>query len=416
MNEPTTISHADPMALNLAAFFGLGGDDPLYVMVGASALAEINVDGVLVPDWTMARVRDAAVKAKDDPNVAAVVLNIDCPGGYVRGMDDMVSALRELGAAKPVYAVTSRATSGGYWAACMAREIAATPNAVVGSIGVMGTVVYDTSKMLADKGIVPHVAASSDYKSLGVPGLPVTDEQMKIERDLVDDMAAAFFGDVSVARRMTGDQVKALNAAVMTGNRAASIGLVDRVVQSKAAYVAELATKYPAAAMAPAINPNAGRVPGTTAARAAGAIHMTESNTNAPAQDTNAQAAATSPEAKPAPATPEQLAAVIDDEAFCFKAIKSGWTEAKAFAEWAKHIKAQQVAQAAKPTTPATVPAVETGTRPNVTEDAPGSAVSRASEFFAACAANPTKSPAAIRDEMFSAVELATVTRNRKSN
>lgn len=398
MNEPTTISHAEPMAMDWAEFFG--EESPLYQMAGASALAVVPVSDVLVPGLTMKRCEDAMRAAASDPNVGAVVLDVDCPGGYVRGMDDMVSAMRELAAAKPVYAFASRATSGGYWAACMAREIAATPNAVVGSIGVMGGSFWDVSKMLADKGISVRTAASSQYKAMGMPGVPITDEMFAVEQRLVDDMAAAFFGDVAKSRRMTVEQVKSLNAEVVTGQRAYALGLVDRVVSSKAAYINELAAKYPTKSN------TAGRVPGLTAARAAGATAMSDNSiTDAPAtgETTPAQSAAPAPVAQPAPATAEQLAAAIDDPAYCFACIREGKTLTDALTGYVKHLKAKPATPAAA--APASEPAA-TGVRPVAT----GSplAMARAPEFLAKCASG-TDVRVAMR-QMFTADELRPVT------
>ena len=79
-------------------------------------------------------------KAEMDPEVKAVILRINSPGGGVTASDlihhEIKSFKKRTGI--PVYSNTlSLAASGGYYIACATDEIYATPSSMIGSIGVI---------------------------------------------------------------------------------------------------------------------------------------------------------------------------------------------------------------------------------------------------------------------------------------
>lgn len=113
-------------------------------------VAVMPIRGMLTPDsevlerwmgWTtFAGIEAAAAELAASEDVAAVVLEINSPGGLVIGLDGAVAALAALRAAKPVYAfVSPLAASGAYWLAVQAATVAVAPGAWVGSIGAMQT-------------------------------------------------------------------------------------------------------------------------------------------------------------------------------------------------------------------------------------------------------------------------------------
>ncbi len=76
-------------------------------------------------------------RLKADPNVKAVVIRVDSPGGSALASDQIWRAIRQLAQAKPVVAsMGDVAASGGYYVAAGAEEIFATPMTLTGSIGI----------------------------------------------------------------------------------------------------------------------------------------------------------------------------------------------------------------------------------------------------------------------------------------
>ena len=80
---------------------------------------------------------EAIRKAEDDPQVKAIVLRVDSPGGSALASDLIWRELQRC--KKPVIASMSDvAASGGYYISMGARKIFAQPGTLTGSIGVVG--------------------------------------------------------------------------------------------------------------------------------------------------------------------------------------------------------------------------------------------------------------------------------------
>lgn len=91
------------------------------------------------------------------PDIDALVLATDTPGGSVAGMEELTTIIKTVGASKPIVAyVSDMAASCGYWIASCCREIIANhATATVGSIGVMCTI-QDMSEYFEKQGIKIH--------------------------------------------------------------------------------------------------------------------------------------------------------------------------------------------------------------------------------------------------------------------
>ena len=153
---------------------------------------------------------DALREAGERPDIKAVFLDIDSPGGTVAGTPELAAAVASLNARKPVYAFSSGLMcSAAYWVASQARAIYATPSAQVGSIGVVQAVV-DHSAAIEKAGIKVEVFSVGKYKAMGAPGTPLTDEQ----RELISSNLAEIAGEFHTAVLARG---RAIPAEAMEG-------------------------------------------------------------------------------------------------------------------------------------------------------------------------------------------------------
>jgi len=201
---------------------------PVYGVINYHAdwlselLGEATVDGI----------RGALADALNDPQVNAIVLDIDSPGGTVAGMTELASELRSIrGGAKPIVAMANTmAASAAYWLASAADEIVATPSAQVGSIGVYA-MHQDISGMLAQDGIDITLISAGPHKVDGNMFEPLTDEARADIQDKVDASYSQFLGDVAAGRRLSVDAVRGDfgGGRVLTAEAAAKVGMVDRV-------------------------------------------------------------------------------------------------------------------------------------------------------------------------------------------
>ena len=76
--------------------------------------------------------------AENNPNVRAIILSINSPGGSVVSSQEMANSVKNC--SKPIVAwIRDSGASGAYWVASSADKIVASPLSLTGSIGVTAT-------------------------------------------------------------------------------------------------------------------------------------------------------------------------------------------------------------------------------------------------------------------------------------
>lgn len=162
--------------------------------------------GLLACDMekTAAAVREAAADSK----VGVILLHVDSPGGSVNGTPELADAVREAAACKQVYAFTpGLACSAAYWVASQADAIYTAPSARLGSIGVLMPLL-DTSAALAKSGIVVDVIAAGKYKSTGLAGTSLSEEQRTLLRAQVEETWDTFKKAVTSRRGIAPEDME----------------------------------------------------------------------------------------------------------------------------------------------------------------------------------------------------------------
>jgi capsid assembly protease len=165
--------------------------------------------------------------AINNPDVNAVLLQIDSPGGSVLGVNEAASqvfAARNQG--KPIVALAEgMAASAAYLVGSQADEFYATEGAIVGSIGVVMRIDSDERQKL-NEGIDPVIIKTGKFKAVG--NGPVTDEQKAHLQETVNDYFSKFQMAVSRARPMANmDEVS--TGEVWVGAKAQGKGLIDGI-------------------------------------------------------------------------------------------------------------------------------------------------------------------------------------------
>jgi signal peptide peptidase SppA len=144
-----------------------------------------------------------------DPNVDAVVLEIESPGGSVFGVPEAWEEIRKAAKVKPVVAIAnSVAASAAYYLMSAASEAWITPSGMVGSVGVFALHV-DESKALEAAGERWDfiVATDSPFKVEGNPTVPLTKEAREyLQRD-VDRYMGMFVDHVAKGRGVSTSAV-----------------------------------------------------------------------------------------------------------------------------------------------------------------------------------------------------------------
>lgn len=183
--------------------------------------------GVTLPDLAK-NIRAAA----NDPSVDAVLLAIDSPGGTVAGTTEVATAVEYARSKKPVVAyVQDLMASAAYWIGAQADKVyASNALAQIGSIGVYGGVIFDTSAMAEKQGVKTYVIKAGENKSFGEFGSKVSAEQVAIAQSRVDQIHAHFKAAVQAGRKMSAGQVEQVSdGRVFLAADALRAGLVDGI-------------------------------------------------------------------------------------------------------------------------------------------------------------------------------------------
>ncbi len=171
-------------------------------------------------------------KAEDDPQVKAVVLRINSPGGSVAASETMYAEIERFrhDSGKPIVVSMSEvAASGGYYIALAADRIYAQPSSITGSIGVLIQTI-NFAEGMRRVGIESRTVTSGSNKDMASPLEPMQEEHYAILQSTVDEFYVSF-RELVVSQRgqaLAQSRVDMLtDGRVFTGAQALEHGLVD---------------------------------------------------------------------------------------------------------------------------------------------------------------------------------------------
>jgi ClpP class serine protease len=163
----------------------------------------------------------------------SIVIAIDSPGGVVSGLNETVKAIQKLRKENPqvkvVAYVNEMAASAAYALACSCEEILCPPSAILGSIGVISTMISQAEKNKRD-GYDVRLLTSGARKADGHVHAPLSDAAINVEQSRVDKLAKAFFTLAGKARGIPIATIEGFQAGIYLGKEAVSRKLADAVM------------------------------------------------------------------------------------------------------------------------------------------------------------------------------------------
>lgn len=175
-------------------------------------------------------------KALKSPQIKAVVIRLDTPGGSAFASEKIRQHILDLKNAgkKVVVSMASTSASGGYWIASAADHIVASPSTLTGSIGIFG-LFASADKALNKIGIYNDGVGTSPLSTI-TPARALDPKLADIMQIGIERGYQQFLSVVSAGRNMTVQQVDAVaQGRVWTGVDAKSLGLVDELGDLKQA-------------------------------------------------------------------------------------------------------------------------------------------------------------------------------------
>ncbi len=190
----------------------LGGEQPPGTIGGASTSALLE-------------------QARLNPNVKAVVLRVNSPGGGVYPSEQIrreVDALKVAG--KPVVvSMANVAASGGYWIAMTADSIWADEATITGSIGIYG-LLMTYPELFNNLGIHTDGVGTTKWVGAFSPDKQLDPEFADLIQSNIEYGYRQFIGSVAAARNLDIDMVDRIaRGRVWTAKQAHDLGLIDQL-------------------------------------------------------------------------------------------------------------------------------------------------------------------------------------------
>jgi signal peptide peptidase SppA len=223
-----------------ASSMGASGSNPRAGYDVAQGVAIIPVSGTLVHKLGTVRpysgmtgydgIRQNLLMALADPEVKAIILDIDSPGGEASGCFDLVDTIYKARGMKPIWAIVDEmAYSAAYAIASAADRIIVPRTGGTGSVGVV-IMHMDWSDALDEAGLKVTIITYGDHKADGNPyqRLP-KDVRERIQAD-INTMGDLFVSTVARNRNLSPEQVRETQALCYLGQKGVDAGLADEVM------------------------------------------------------------------------------------------------------------------------------------------------------------------------------------------
>lgn len=175
------------------------------------------------------KIAAAIRKARKDPDIVAIVLRVNSPGGSALASEVIWREMSLTKGTKPlVVSMGDYAASGGYYISCIADTIVAQPTTITGSIGVFG-LLFNAQNMFKNKlGITFDTVKTGHYPEIGSYSRPMSDGEKEIVHQEIEKIYSTFVDHVAKGRGLTNSFVDSIGQGrVWSGTDAVRLGLVD---------------------------------------------------------------------------------------------------------------------------------------------------------------------------------------------
>jgi signal peptide peptidase SppA len=174
--------------------------------------------------------RDFAA-ALADPDVLAILLDVDSPGGAIGGLETLSEHIYSARGIKPIVAhAADTMASAAYWIGSAADTILAESTSIVGSIGVL-TVHQDVSRSDEKAGLKRTYITAGRYKAVGNDAEPLSTEARQQIQAQLDFFYGLFVNTVARNRGVDLDTAydSMADGRTFIGRQALEAGLIDSI-------------------------------------------------------------------------------------------------------------------------------------------------------------------------------------------
>nr|HPN84794.1 signal peptide peptidase SppA [Victivallales bacterium] len=207
----------------------------------SNKIALVEIKGMIIDAGggsSMWQIADSALivkqltRAQNDPDVKAVILYLDTPGGGVTAADNIYKKVLDVrnSGKKVVSYMNTMAASGGYYVAVGSDFVMAHRLCITGSIGVIMQT-YNYHSLLGKIGMHTETYKSGKMKDMLDGSRVRTEEEKVLAQKIVDKIYSEFADIVAKGRKnLPAEKIKTTeigDGRIFLGSEALELGMVD---------------------------------------------------------------------------------------------------------------------------------------------------------------------------------------------
>ena len=187
-------------------------------------------------------IRQNLITALADPDIDAIALDIDSPGGEVAGCFDLADTIYRARQVKPIWAILGENAFSAAYALASAADVITVPR--TGGTGSIGVIVMHVSlqEALKKQGIEVTLITKGDLKGEGSEMFNLTEDAFARIKADVDEVGDLFDRTVARNRGLSRKKVFDTQAGTYLGQAGVEYGLADAVMAPDEAFRALIDT------------------------------------------------------------------------------------------------------------------------------------------------------------------------------
>lgn len=201
----------------------------LSFLTAHTNVGRVTIDSVVTDSTFYAKTLKKFFK---DPEIKAILLRIDCPGGASGSCQALFAEIQELKKRfpKPIVTVTENiCASGGYYIACATDSIIASRSCLVGGVGTTLTTLFNFKELAQHWHVKTNVISAGLYKNTTNQFTDMTEEQRALLQSIADNSYLQFATDVAKTRKLSvKEKDKWANGKLFTGQQALKLHMIDK--------------------------------------------------------------------------------------------------------------------------------------------------------------------------------------------
>ncbi len=218
-----------------AVFTGIGSQDTNY------NTAIIGINGEITSDDSGSFFAGASAssptviaeleRARTDPQVKAIILEINSPGGSPVATDEISEEIKDIrnNNITVVAWIREEGASGAYWISTASEHIIANRMSIVGSIGVTGSYI-EWYGLMNRYNVTYKRLVAGEFKDTGTPYRPMSSAEEAMLQSKLDKLHEYFISAVAANRHMSVAKVRDLaTGEIFLGVEAKENGLIDEL-------------------------------------------------------------------------------------------------------------------------------------------------------------------------------------------